>query len=111
MRWDAGASSASVRGPRALDRGSAVRVNRSPGSLRERRDAAGHRRRVPHDAVEGADAVLPPDLLAFVVGSAAVGDTDLEQAPVAGGDLGGDLGLDAEAALLEGEALEDLLAE
>ena len=49
----------------------------------------------------GPHAVAPADLLALGVGAAGVGDADLVDAPAAAGHLGGDLGLEAEAVLLD----------
>src|SRR5262245_32859931 len=68
-------------------------------------------RGVAHDAVQGPDAVPPADLLALVVRAPAVGDADLVNAPPAGGDLGGDLGLEPEAVLLDVDGLDDLAPE
>src|SRR4029077_2966418 len=53
------------------------------------------------DGVDGAHAVLPTDLLPFFVGAAAVADRHLVDAESHLGDLGGQLGLDAEAVLLD----------
>jgi hypothetical protein len=66
---------------------------------------------VLHDAPEGAEAVFPADLFAFLVGAAFVGDADFVQAAAAGGDLGGDLGLEAEAVFLDGDGADEVAAE
>ena len=69
------------------------------------------RRRVPHDAVDRADAVLPPDLLALGVRAARVRDADLVDPPARGRDLRGDLGLEPEAVLLDLDRLDHLTPE
>src|SRR5450755_3054430 len=57
------------------------------------------------------DAVLPADLLPLVVGPPRVADGDLVDAQPHLGDLGGQLGLDAEPAFLDNDRLDDLRAE
>jgi hypothetical protein len=56
-------------------------------------------------------AVAPADLLALGVGAPAVGDADLVDPPAAAGNLRGELRLDAEAVLLDGDAFDDVAAE
>src|SRR5690349_18526428 len=63
------------------------------------------------DAVEGTEAVPHADLLALGVRPPVVRDADLEDAHVHLGHLGGDLRLEAEAVLLDGDGLDDLAAE
>src|ERR1022692_3761623 len=63
------------------------------------------------DRVDGANPVLPADLLPLVVGPPRVADGDLVDAQPHLGDLGGQLGLDAEPALLDVDRLDDLGAE
>src|SRR5207249_2696091 len=65
---------------------------------------------VLHDAPEGAHTVAPADLLALGIGTAVVGDADLEHAPTGRGHLGGDLRLEAESLLFDRDRVEDLLA-
>src|SRR5207247_11398615 len=62
----------------------------------------------PQLSIPRAHAVLPADLLAFGVRAAVVGDADLVDPPVAGGDTRGDLRLEAEAVLLDVDRLDDL---
>src|SRR5262252_4527241 len=63
------------------------------------------------DGVDGAHAVLPADLLPLLVRSPAVADGNLVDPQLHLGDLGGQLGLDAEAVLLDDQRLRDLGAE
>src|SRR5262245_8824767 len=62
-------------------------------------------------APDGAHAVPPTDLLALAVGAAGVGDADLVDAAAELRHLRRDLRLEAEAVLLERDALEHLAAE
>src|SRR5262249_5491747 len=66
---------------------------------------------VLYDGVDGAHAVLPADLLPLFVGPAAVADRTLVDAQLHLGHLGGQLGLDAEAVLLDDDRLGDLARE
>jgi len=63
------------------------------------------------DAPDGAEAVAPADLYAFVDGAAVGGDAHFDDAAAAAGDFGEDFGLEAEALLLDADALDDLAAE
>src|SRR6266851_6287804 len=58
------------------------------------------------DAPDSPDAVGPADFLAFLVGPARVGDADLIDSAPQARDLGHDLGLEAEAVLLDRDLLE-----
>src|SRR5688572_21330488 len=63
------------------------------------------------DAPGGAHAVAPTDLLAFLVGSSEIGNTDFVD-PAAGncGDLAGHFRLEPETIFLDSDALDDLTA-
>ena len=68
-------------------------------------------RRVLDDADQSAHAVAPSDLLALGVGSTGVRDADLVDAESLAGQLGRDLGLEAEPILLDLDRLDDLAPE
>src|SRR5687767_14670612 len=63
------------------------------------------------DAIKGAHAVLPVDLLALLVGPAVVRDADFVDDASHFGHLGGNFGLEAEALLLNGDGLDDAALE
>jgi len=63
-----------------------------------------------HNAPNSADAVFPIDLFAFGVGAAVVGDGDFVNADAFFGELGCDLGLEAEAVFLDGDGLQNFPA-
>src|SRR5688572_7767987 len=66
---------------------------------------------VLHDAPQRPDAVPPSDLLPLLVRPARVGDADLEDPALQARELGGDLRLEAEPVLADGDLLQDLAAE
>src|ERR1700678_2497727 len=72
------------------------------------RDHALPKHIVFHDAVEGPHAVLPVDLLALLVGAAVVRNADLVDTAARVRNIGGDFRLEAEAALFDGDRLDDL---
>lgn len=63
------------------------------------------------DAPEGAESVLPIDLLAFGVRPAGVGNGDFEDANAGVGDLGGDFRFKTEAVFLDVDRLDDVTPE
>src|SRR5215471_20957127 len=63
------------------------------------------------DAVNGSKTVLPDDLLPLRVGPAVIGDPDLVDRTAHPGDLGSDLGFEAEALFLDVDALNDIALE
>ena len=63
------------------------------------------------DAADGADAVFPADFFAFGVGAAVVGNGDFVDAGAGAGDLGDDLGFEAEALFRDGDGLDQLAFE
>ena len=63
---------------------------------------------VAQDRRDRGEAVLPADLLAFPIVAAVVGNGDLVYPKAEAGDLGGDLGLDAEAVRAQPHALHHL---
>ena len=63
------------------------------------------------DAPHRPHAVAPADLLALGVGAAVVADAHLVDPAAGPGHLGGDLGLEAEAVLLDVDRLDHLAAE
>ena len=67
--------------------------------------------RVPEDRPQGDDPVRPADLLPFPVGPARVGDRHLVDPRAHLRQLGGELGLHAEAVGPDGDALDDVGAE
>src|SRR4051794_32655052 len=97
-----------------------VRTRRPGWRVTWPRGSVGHR--VSDDAIQRLDAVLPADLLAFLVVSAVVADGHLvdpaaargaavERRHLEPGDLGRHLGLEPEAVALERDALDHLAAE
>src|SRR3954468_4024232 len=89
----------------------ASRMDRRTGSRTDSLKRPSAEEVVLDDAVERPHAVLPADLLAFLVGAAVVGDAHLVDAAVQLRHLGRELGLDAEARLLDVDGLDDLAAE
>src|SRR5262249_43658693 len=87
------------------------REKNSNSNRRVRGAAASANEVVLEDAVDGTKPVPVTYLLAFGVGAAVVRDADLEDAAAEPRHLRGDLGLEAEAVLLDGDALDDLAAE
>ena len=61
--------------------------------------------RVFHQAIEGANAILPPDHLSFFIGAFPVGDPNLIDTQVAACALHGDFRFEAEAVLLNRKRL------
>jgi hypothetical protein len=109
------ATAATVRG--ALASGTWVKAFESPPldvyvrtDRRAEMSASGARSgpRVLQDAPEGANSVLPRDLLALLVRPAGVRDPDLVDPAAKARDLRDDLGLEAEAVLLERDLPEHL---
>src|SRR5579862_5090856 len=68
-------------------------------------------KRVPEDAPEDAEAVGPFDFLSLRVISSAVADADLIDGAAELGNFRGEFGFDAEAILLDADALEHVGAE
>jgi hypothetical protein len=60
------------------------------------------------DGVDGAEEVFHANFLAFGVAAAGIRDGDLEDAQMPLGHLGGDLGLEAEAVLLDGDLFQGI---
>ena len=60
------------------------------------------------DAKQSLDTIFPGDFFSFLIGSPTVGDGNLIDANAKPTELGNDLWLDAEAFLLDLEALEQL---
>jgi len=56
--------------------------------------------RILHDAPEGPEAILPGNLLSFVIGAAGVRDADLVNPTMQARDLRHHLGLEPKAVLL-----------
>jgi hypothetical protein len=67
--------------------------------------------RVLDDAPHGPEAVPPRGLLAFLVGSACIGDPDLVDAASQASPLGDQFGLDTEAVFFDLQLLDDLSRE
>src|SRR5688572_16267254 len=66
---------------------------------------------IPHEADDGPDPVGPPELLSLRVAAAVVGDADLVDPAAEPRDLRGDLGLEAEAVLLDADRARHLAPE
>ena len=63
------------------------------------------------DAPDGAETILPTDLLSFSVGSPVVADWDLENGDTKLGYLGRDLGFESEAVFLDRHLLDNFQTE
>ena len=64
------------------------------------------------NAIDGAEAVFPSDLLSFVKGSSVIGDPDLVDPHIRNaGDLCRDFGLKAESIFLQLNSLDDFSSE
>src|SRR5262245_54782547 len=100
---------ASSRWPSAgafVEFGSGSPCARHPGSVN-----AATPRAIFDDAPDGAQAVLPVDLLALCVGTARVRDADFVDATVEARDLRGNFRLEAKPIFLDADALNDLASE
>lgn len=69
------------------------------------------KRRILHDAQDGADAIAPANLLAVFVSPPGVGDADFVDRHPHLRQLGGDLGFKAEPVLFDIDCLDHVTAE
>src|SRR3977135_565757 len=67
--------------------------------------------RVFEQAIKGSEAVLPANLLSFLVGPAPVADADFVDAQAALGNLYRDFRFEAKAVFLDGNGLQNLATE
>src|SRR6476646_5905283 len=113
MPWQSRSSPARLRTSSGFPASAAERRkgrNRPPPTHRprENNERTSSRDVVLDDAVQRVEPVLPADLLAFRVGAPGIGNPDLVNARSALGHLRGDLRLEAEAVLLDLNALYEL---